>query len=60
MLTFNTILFSANGARPVQTANLHSSPSTCSVIPTSAVYGKKGERKIIYKYPQLILIINKQ
>ena len=39
-------LFSIAGALPVQTENLHSSPSICSVMPISAVC--KYKMKKIY------------
>lgn len=35
--TFRTILLSEVGVRPTQSANLHGSPSTCSVTPSSEV-----------------------
>ena len=35
-------LDSEAGVRPVQTANLHSSPSTCSVMPMSLVWKQSG------------------
>ena len=38
-------LFSIAGALPVQTENLHSSPSICSVMPISAVCKYKMKKK---------------
>ena len=39
-------LFSIAGALPVQTENLHSSPSICSVMPISAVCKYKMKKNI--------------
>lgn len=41
--TFSTVLLSEDGVLPAHTANLHGSPSMCSVTPNSDVCGKSKE-----------------
>lgn len=43
-LTLSTVLLSEEGVLPAHSANLHGSPSMCSVTPNSDVYGTAGGR----------------